>query len=31
MDYEQGKVKIMIDIFGRMTPVEVSFSSVEKM
>ncbi len=31
MDYEQGKVKIMIDIFGRMTPVEVSFSSVEKI
>ncbi|HEY4533314.1 MAG TPA: transcription termination/antitermination protein NusG [Fusobacterium sp.] len=31
MDYEQGKVKIMIEIFGRMTPVEVSFSSVAKM
>lgn len=31
MDYEQGKVKIMIDIFGRMTPVEVDFASVAKM
>lgn len=31
MDYEQGKVKIMIDIFGRMTPVEVGFTSVKKM
>lgn len=31
MDYEQGKIKIMIDIFGRMTPVEVPFSSVKKV
>lgn len=31
IDYEQGKVKIMIDIFGRMTPVEVPFASVKKM
>lgn len=27
---EQKKVKVMIDVFGRMTPVEVSFEGVEK-
>jgi transcriptional antiterminator NusG len=27
---EQKKVKVMIEMFGRMTPVEVDFNSVEK-
>lgn len=31
MDYEQGKIKVMIEIFGRMTPVEVPFASVKKV
>lgn len=28
---EQQKVKIMVEMFGRMTPVEVDFDSVEKL
>ena len=28
---EQKKVKVMIEMFGRMTPVEVDFNSVEKV
>lgn len=31
IDMEQKKVKVMIEMFGRMTPVEVDFSSVEKV
>lgn len=31
IDYEHGKVKVMIDIFGRMTPVEVEVNSVLKV
>lgn len=30
IDMEQKKVKVMIEMFGRMTPVEVDFNSVEK-
>lgn len=30
IDYEHGKLKVMLEIFGRMTSVEVEFSSVEK-
>jgi transcriptional antiterminator NusG len=31
IDFDHKKVKIMIDIFGRMTPVEVEFDGVEKV
>lgn len=30
IDYEHKKVKVMIEVFGRMTPVEVSFEGVKK-
>ncbi len=30
IDYEHQKVKVMIDLFGRLTPVEVGFDGVEK-
>ncbi|MGL5122691.1 MAG: transcription termination/antitermination protein NusG [Fusobacteriaceae bacterium] len=30
IDYEHGKVKIMLEIFGRMTSVEVEFESIKK-
>lgn len=30
IDFEHKKVKVMIEMFGRLTPVEVSFSGVEK-
>jgi len=30
IDYEHQRVKVMIDLFGRLTPVEVSFDGVEK-
>lgn len=30
IDYEHKKVKVMIDIFGRMTSLELDFSSVKK-
>ncbi len=30
IDMEQKKVKVMIEMFGRMTPVEVDFNSVEE-
>ncbi|BDU51294.1 transcription termination/antitermination protein NusG [Haliovirga abyssi] len=31
IDYEHKKVKVMIDIFGRMTPTEVGFEGVDKL
>ncbi len=31
IDLEQSKVKVMVEIFGRMTPVEVEISGVEKV
>jgi transcriptional antiterminator NusG len=31
IDLEHGKVKIMIDMFGRMTPVEVGINEVKKV
>ncbi|TDT67915.1 transcription antitermination protein nusG [Hypnocyclicus thermotrophus] len=31
IDFDHKKVKVMIDIFGRMTPVEVEFDGVEKV
>lgn len=31
IDMEHKKVKVMIEMFGRMTPVEVDFNSVEKV
>lgn len=30
IDYEHGKVKIMLEIFGRMTSVEIEFGSIKK-
>lgn len=30
IDFEHSKVKVMIDLFGRMTPVEVEFDEVKK-
>ena len=30
IDYEHKKVKVMLEMFGRMTPVEVSFDGVKK-
>lgn len=30
IDFEHKKVKVMVDLFGRMTPVEVGFEGVEK-
>ena len=30
IDFEHSKAKVMIDLFGRMTPVEVDFDEVEK-
>jgi transcriptional antiterminator NusG len=30
IDYEQSKVKVMIDVFGRMTSLELEFKSIEK-
>ena len=31
IDYEHKRVKIMIDIFGRLTPTEVDFEGVDKL
>jgi len=31
LDLEQAKVKVMVEMFGRMTPIEVDFDSVEKL
>jgi transcriptional antiterminator NusG len=31
IDLEHGKVKIMIDMFGRMTPVEVGVNGVKSV
>lgn len=31
VDFEHGKLKVMLEIFGRMTSVEVEFSSVKKV
>jgi transcriptional antiterminator NusG len=31
LDFEHGKVKVMISIFGRQTPVELDFLQVEKV
>lgn len=31
INFEHRKVKVMIDLFGRLTPVEVSFEGVEKL
>jgi transcriptional antiterminator NusG len=30
IDYEHQFVKVMVDLFGRMTPVEIAFDGVEK-
>lgn len=31
IDLEHGKVKVMVEIFGRMTPVEIEINGVEKV
>ncbi|MDV3198033.1 MAG: transcription termination/antitermination protein NusG, partial [Candidatus Phytoplasma australasiaticum] len=31
VDYERDKVMVEIDLFGRATPIEISFSSVKEM
>lgn len=31
IDYEKGKLTVMVTVFGRETPIEISFSDVEKM
>ncbi len=31
IDYEHKRVKVMVDLFGRMTPIEVAFGGVEKV
>lgn len=31
IDYEHGRVKVMVDIFGRMTPVEIEVDGVLKV
>jgi transcriptional antiterminator NusG len=30
IDFEHRKVKVMVELFGRLTPVEVHFEGVEK-
>ncbi|MGM0507930.1 MAG: transcription termination/antitermination protein NusG [Fusobacteriota bacterium] len=30
IDFEHRKLKVMVDLFGRMTPVEIDFNGVEK-
>ncbi|MDV3182798.1 MAG: transcription termination/antitermination protein NusG, partial [Candidatus Phytoplasma australasiaticum] len=31
VDYERDKVMVEIDLFGRATPIEISFSSFKEM
>ena len=31
VNHEKGKLRVMVGIFGRSTPVEVDFSQVEKV
>lgn len=31
VDYEKGKLKVMVTVFGRDTPLEITFSDVEKI
>lgn len=31
VDYEKGKLKVMVTVFGRNTPIEITFSDVEKV
>ena len=31
IDYEHGKVKVMLEILGRLTPVEVEHTEIEKI
>ena len=31
LDCEHGRVKVMVDIFGRMTPVEIEVDGVSKV
>ncbi|MEF3400665.1 transcription termination/antitermination protein NusG, partial [Listeria monocytogenes] len=31
MDNDKGKAKVMVNMFGRETPVEVDFNQIEKL
>ena len=30
IDYEHGRVTVMLEVFGRLTPVELEYNEVEK-
>ena len=31
IDYEHGRIKVMVEVFGRMTPVELEYHEVQKL
>ena len=30
IDYEHGRIKVMLEVFGRLTPVEFEYNEIEK-